>query len=383
LEDGTCLGALALGHRSARLEAFAAGAVILATGGFTRLYLPSTASLGTTGDGQSLAFEAGATLMDMEMVQFHPTVFPGGPGLLITEAALAEGALLVDAKGERLPDAQGVPRHDLCMLTSPALRNGAGPVSVDFTPISGTRLRARLPQTHELVRNVAGLDLTKEPVPIRPAAHRPMGGIETGASGETSLGGLFAVGECACSGLHGAGRLAGNSLTETVVFGRRVGVAAAAYAQTAPRRGVAQSRLADEDRRLGALTSGDGPEDSLGAIHSDLRRLMDEKVGLVRDAAGLNEATSQIHSLKDRYRRLKVKNPSRVYNYELTTYFEVGSMLNVAEAVAAAAQFRTESRGAHRRSDFGDRDDANWRVHTLARLVNGSPHIDKRPVAGR
>jgi succinate dehydrogenase / fumarate reductase flavoprotein subunit len=383
-DDGTCPGALALGHRSAKLDVFAARAVILATGGFTRLYLPSTASLGTTGDGQSLAYKAGVRLMDMEMVQFHPTVFPGGPGLLITEAALSEGAQIIDARGEPISDSKGIPRHELCMLTSAALRDGAGTASLDLRPLGAERILARLPQTHELVRAVAGLDVTKEPVPIRPAAHRPMGGIETSATGETSLAGLFAVGECSCNGLHGAGRLAGNTLTEALVFGRRVGEAAARYAKDAPKRGVPASRVSDEDRRLRALTEGDWSGDSLGQIHSQLRRLMDEKVGLLRDAAGLQEAIGQIRSLRERYERSKVKNPSRVYNYELTTYFEVGAMLSVAEAVAAAAEFRTESRGAHRRSDFPDRDDENWGAHTLVTLVQGSPQLEKRPVgAGR
>lgn len=381
VDDGTCPGALALGHRSAKLDAFTARAVILATGGFTRVYLPSTASLGTTGDGQSLAYEAGARLMDMEMVQFHPTVFPGGPGLLITEAALSEGARIVDAKGEPISDSRGIPRHELCMLTASALGNGAGPASLDFSAIGSKRILERLPQTHELVRTVAGLDVTKEPVPIRPAAHRPMGGIETNATGETSLAGLFAVGECACNGLHGAGRLAGNTLTETLVFGRRVGEAAASYGKGAPQQRVPESRVSDEDRRLGALTGGDSSNDSLGAIHAELRRLMDNKVGLVRDAAGLQEALGQIRNLKERHGKITVKNASRVYNYELTTYFEIGAMLNVAEAVAAAAQFRTESRGAHRRSDFARRDDENWGAHTVVQLVQGSPQLDKRPVA--
>ena len=379
--DGTCLGALALGHRSAKLDAFAARAVILATGGFTRVYHPSTASLGTTGDGPRLAYEAGASLMDMEMVQFHPTVFPGGPGLLITEAALSEGGQIIDSTGEPISSSTGIPRHELCMLTDSALRNGVGSVSVDLRPIGRERILERLPQTHELVRAVAGLDVTKDPVPVRPAAHRPMGGIETTALGATSLAGLFAAGECSCNGLNGAGRLAGNTLTEALVFGRRAGEAAATYAREATKPDVPEARVSDEDRRLGAVTGADSSDDSLGQLQSQLRRLMDEKVGLVRDAAGLEGAIGEIRNLKDRYSRIKVKNPSRTYNYELTTYLEVGSMLSVAEAVATAAQFRTESRGAHRRSDFPNRDDQVWGAHTLVKLVDGSPRLEKRPIA--
>ena len=381
LDDRGCVGALALGHRAAKLDAFSARAIILATGGFTRAYQPSTASLGTTGDGQSLAYMAGASLMDMEMVQFHPTVFPGGPGLLITEAVLEEGGTIIDGSGQPINGARGIPRHALCTLTANALVDGGGAVAVDLRPIGRERILERLPQTYELLKAVADLDPTKEPVPVRPAAHRPMGGIEANANGETSIAGLFAVGECSCSGLNGAGRLAGNTLTEALVFGRRVGEAAAAYAQGAPKSGVAESRVSDEERRLEALTGGDSSADSLGQVELELRHLMDERVGLVRDAVGLQEAIDQIRALKDRHQRIHVKNPSRAYNYELTTYLEVGAMLNCAEAVALGAQVRTESRGAHRRADFPDRDDASWSAHTLVKLVEGSPRLEKKPVA--
>jgi succinate dehydrogenase/fumarate reductase flavoprotein subunit len=379
---GACFGVTALGLRSGKLDSFAARSVILATGGFTRLYLPSTASLGTTGDGQSLAYEAGARLMDMEMIQFHPTVFPGNQGLLITEATLGEGAEIVNQKGEPIPKSKGVPREQICLSIHEAVQNGSGSISLDLRPIGKERLLSRFPQTHELVRAVAGLDITTEPVPIRPAAHRPMGGIETNTVGETSIAGLFAVGECACNGLNGAGRLAGNALTEAAVFGRRVGEAAAAYAKTAPKKSFPAARLSDEEKRLAAITSGDSSGNSLGKIHSELGQLMNEKVGLVRDRAGLQEALDRIRSLKERYRKIRVRNPSRIYNYELTTHLEVGSMLNLGEIVTLAAQTRTESRGAHRRADFPQRDDKNWRCHTLASLVQGSPQLQKKPVVG-
>jgi len=319
--------------------------------------------------------------MDMEMVQFHPLVHPTGPGLLITEAALSEGGQVIDANGDPIGDLKGLPRYEMCKLTSGALRNGAGAVSVDLRPIGRERILERLPQTYELVRAVAELDVTKEPVPIRPAAHRPIGGIQTTVDGETSLTGLFAVGECACPGLNGADRLAGNTLTEALVFGRRAGEAAARYAREASGTSLPQSRVSDEENRIVALTGDGSSDDSLGKIQAELRPLMDDKVGFVRDGAGLDDAISRIRSLKDRHGRIKVKNPSRSYNYELTTYFEVGSMLNVAEVVALAAQFRTESRGAHRRADFPNRDDENWSTHTVAKLRNGSPQLEKKPVA--
>jgi succinate dehydrogenase / fumarate reductase flavoprotein subunit len=381
IDDGAA-GAVALGMRSGKLESFAARAVILATGGFGRIYLPSTVSLGTTGDGQSLAYLSGARLMDMEMIQFHPTVFPKNQALLITEAALSEGAAIVDSKGGALPVANGLTREKLSLSIHQATQNGNGPLSMDLRPIGKEKLLARFPQTHELVRSVAGLDITKEPVPISPAAHRPMGGIETGVDGATSIPGLFAAGECAASGLNGAGRLAGNTLTEALVFGRRAGEAAAAYAKGAAVKGSAAAKLADEEKQLAELTSGESPGDSAGKIHGELGRLMNDKVGLVRDQAGLQEALEKIRGLRERYGKLRVRNKSRIYNYELTGHLELGSMLTLAEIVARAALTRTESRGAHRRADFPQPDDRNWKSHTLVSLVNGEPRWTKKPVEG-
>ena len=381
VEGGVCLGAIALGLRGGKLESFSARSVVIATGGFTQLYVPSTASLGTTGDCQCLAYDAGAQLMDMEMIQFHPTVFARKQGLLITEAALSAGAVIVDQKGGSITDPKGMPRHKICLSIHHAMQNGGGAVSLDLRPMGKEKLRAYFPQTQELVRTVAGLDAMKDLVPIRPVAHRPMGGIETNAAGETSIAGLFAVGECACNGLNGAGRLAGNTLSEAMVFGRTVGEAAAKHATAASKKNFPAAMLADEEKLLAKISSGNSSKDTLGKIHSELGSLMNEKVGLIRNHTGLQEALNQIHSLKDRYSRLRVKNPSRIYNYELTSYLELGSMLTLAEIVASAAAARTESRGAHQRTDFPERDDTNWKSHALMSLVAGTGQLQKKPVA--
>lgn len=381
VEGGTCAGAIALDLRSGKLESFSARSTILASGGFTRSYLPSTASLGTTGDGQSLAYEAGARLMDMEVIQFHPTVFPKKQGLLITEAALNAGALIVDQNGNSITDLTGMPRHKICLAIQHAMQNGGGSVSLDLRPIGKEKMRGYFPQTQELLRTVAGLDATKDLVPIRPLAHRPIGGIETNGAGETSVAGLFAAGECACNGLNGAGRLAGNALTEAVVFGRRTGEAAAKHAAAGSKAAFPTAKLADEEKQLARIFSPETSADSLGKIHSELGHLMNEKVGVIRSAAGLQEALAQIQTLKERYSKLRVKNPSRIYNYELTSYLELGSMLTLAEVVALAAQARTESRGAHHRSDFPERDDTNWKSHTLLSRAEGQPRMQKKAVA--
>lgn len=380
MDDGVCAGAIALNLRTGKLDAFGARAVILATGGFTRLYHPCTASLGTTGDGQALALRAGARLMDMEMVQYHPTVFAGPHPLLITEATLGEGAQIVDGQGHPIAETRGMTRERLCSAIHAALANG-GNVFLDLRPIGKEKLLSRFPQTHELAREVAGLDPTKELVPIRPAAHRPMGGIQASDKGETALTSLFAAGECACNGLNGAGRLSGNTLAEAVVFGRRAGATAAAHAKSGPAKKFPATALSDEEKRLGAVvggTGGNGSTDGAGKIYSELARLMSEKVGAERDARGLEEALERIGGLKERHAKLRVKNSSRIYNYELTSHLELGSLLTLGEAVARSALSRTESRGAHHRTDFPRRDDENWRRHTVASLVKGSLKLETK-----
>jgi succinate dehydrogenase/fumarate reductase flavoprotein subunit len=384
LDNGVCVGATALGLATGTLELFSTRAVILATGGFTRLYLPSTASLGTTGDGQNLAYLAGARLMDMEMIQFHPTVFPGGNGLLITEAALADGAEIVNEKGEPIIQFKFDPREKLALSIVKALQNGNASAALDMRPIGAAKLAAHFPQTRELVNAVAGLDIAKQPIPIFPAAHRPIGGIETGLNGATSVQGLFAAGECACNAVNGAGRLAGNTLTEALVFGRRAGEAAAAYARSSARKNLPASRLNDEERRLAAFSDGGSaqkPADSALRIHAELGRLMNDKVGLMRDKSSLQSALDEVGKLKTRYARLRVGNSSRIYNYELTTYLEIGAMLNLAELVITAGQTRTESRGAHYRTDFPARDDAQWSRHTILSQVNGVAQAETKPLA--
>jgi succinate dehydrogenase / fumarate reductase flavoprotein subunit len=380
-DGGDCFGAIALGLRSGKLDSFGARAVILATGGFSRMYAPSTVSIGTTGDGQALAYLCGARLMDMEMVQFHPTVFPKGQGLLITEATLGSGAQIVNQQGAAIQVAKDAPRSKLSLSISQAAQNGAGSAFLDLKPIGKEKILGSFPQTHELLRSVAGLDCTKDLVPIHPVAHRPMGGIEVKASGETSIAGLFAVGECASNGLNGAGRLAGNTLSEAVVFGKRVGEAAAAYAKSAVKKNFPAAKLAEEEKTLAALASGASSQDSLSAVYAELGGLMNEKVGLIRDAGGLRQALDGIAQLKERYQKIKVRNTGRIYNYELTTHLEVGAMLILAEVVTRSAQARTESRGAHYRSDFPNPDDANWKSHTVAKLSQGSTQLEKKAVA--
>jgi succinate dehydrogenase/fumarate reductase flavoprotein subunit len=379
IDSARCVGVTALGLRTGALDSFGARAVVLATGGFTRLYLPSTVSLGTTGDGQNLAYQAGLPLMDLEMVQFHPLAYAGGNSLMISEAVLAEGGQVVTAGGQPIPNFAGSTRDKMCMAIQQAAGEGA-PVSLDLTLIGSKNLKARLPQTAELLRTVAGLDPAKDLIPIRPVAHRPVGGIEATTTGQTPMHGLYACGECACTGLNGAGRLAGNVLTEAVVFGARAGEAAAAYAKSAPAASFPAGRLEEEKKRLEALVSSEKSDDTAGRIHAELGALMDRSAGAIREAAGLQAARGQIHALKERYARLRVRNESAIYNYELVAYLELGAMLNLAEALVVAAAARKESRGGHRRSDHPVRDDRTGISHTMITMVQGAPQADTRPV---
>ncbi len=379
IDSARCVGVTALGLRSGTLDSFAARAVILATGGFTRGYLPSTVSMGTTGDGQNLAYQAGVPLMDLEMVQFHPLVYPGGNALMITEAVLAEGGRVVIGDGQQIANFAGATRDKMCLAIAQAARDGAG-VSLDLTLIGSQKLRARLPQTTELIRTVAGLDAAKDLIPIRPVAHRPVGGIEANTAGQTPMHGLFACGECACTGLNGAGRLAGNILTEGVVFGARAGEAAAAYAKSAGGVSFPAGRLEEERKRLEALVSSEKADDTAGRVHAELGTLMDRDAGAMREAGGLQAARDQIHALKERYSRLRVRNQAAIYNYELVAYLELGAMLNLAEALVVAAAARKESRGAHRRSDHPARDDRTGISHTIISMVQGAPQVDTRLV---
>ena len=377
-DGGACTGAVALGHRSGQLETFAAGAVVLATGGATQLYLPCTSAVGTTGDGLMLAYDLGVGLVDLEMVQFHPTVYSADRTALVSEAALSEGAQLVNEAGAPVVDAAGLSRAQLAAAVHEAGHNGGGPVSLDLRPVAD--LASRFPGALEVVKSMAGIDATKDAVPVQPVAHRPMGGIGTNAAGETGVAGLYAVGECAHNGLNGAGRLPGNTLAEAVVFGKRVGEAAAAHAKSAGAREAAGAAARDNER-LAEITSGGSSGDTLGTIHRELGELMSSNLGVTRTDAGLAEAQDKIRALQQRHAALRVNNKSRIYNYALAGHIELGNLLKLAEATALAARGRAESRGAHLRSDHPEKDDSNWKAHTVVRSQDGSPKIDTRPVS--
>jgi succinate dehydrogenase / fumarate reductase flavoprotein subunit len=388
VEDGVCRGVLAQEQASGSLNRLNAKAVILATGGLGRMYQPSTSAFTATADGVALAYRAGVPLMDMEMVQYHPTTLKGR-GLVVTEAARGQGARLVNKDGDAFmesyaPGAGDMAPRDVCaraVATEVSEGRGVdGCVFLDFQHLDQALVGDLLPETQLLVKRLAGIDLTKELVPVQPAMHRPIGGIQTDVNGATSVGGLYAAGECASTGVHGANRLGGNTLLECAVFGRRAGEAAAARAQASRLQTGSETAWADEERRVREAAGRDGGEDTIGSIRGELAQTMHGNVGLYRDEEGLRQALGKVEGLKERYARVSVPGIDGPYNPSLAALLELGNMLDVAQVVAASALARQESRGAHYRTDYPRRDDATWLRHTVAFHSPQGPALADKPV---
>ena len=388
IEDGACRGVIAQELSSGTLQAVHAKAVVLATGGMGRMYQPGTSAYTATADGVALAYRSGVPLMDMEMLQYHPTTLKGR-GVVITEAARGEGAYLVNKAGDRFmasydPHSMELAARDLCSRAIEteilAGRGEDGCVFLDFRHLDTARTEDRLPETQLLVKRLADIDIAKDLVPVQPAMHRPIGGIKVDAQGATAMPGLYAAGECACSGVHGANRLGGNSLLECIVFGRRAGEAAANYARATQLQRASASLLADEERRTQEIATRNGGEDTIGSLRRDLASNMHQKVGSYRSRVGMQVVADKISDLKERYTRVGIPSTGGAYNPSLSIYLELGHMLDVAKVIVASALARQESRGAHYRTDFPDRDDTNWLQHTTAVCSPEGPTLGYIPV---
>ena len=388
VEDGVCRGVVAWDLIHGGLHAIGAKAVILATGGSGRVFLTSTNAVINTGDGMALAYRAGAPLADMEFVQFHPTTLKG-TGILITEGARGEGAYLLNTLGERFMKTYAPQQMELATRSTVSLAIGQeilegrgveGCVLLDLRHLGRQRILERLPQIRELAIEFAGLDPIETPIPVRPGAHYQMGGgVRTNQWTETSIAGLYAAGECACVSVHGANRLGGNSLLETIVFGRRAGIRAGEYARTVSLRALTTDQLAIEQTRVQRLLAQKG---SVRAwqIREELGQLMSLNLGLVRTHESMSTALSALTALTHRAASVMVQDKGRVFNTDLVQTFELQSLLDVAETIVASALARQESRGAHYRSDFQKRDDAQWLKHTVARRTPQGPALTYEPV---
>ena len=376
VEDAICRGVLALELGTGKLEAFSASAVVLATGGAGRVYAPSTASQSCCGDGMSLAYRAGLGLRDMEMVQYHPLGFCDRAAFA-SEGALGEGAVLCSPDGQPIFQADNLPLRDaLCRSLASAGDNAA----LDFRSLGKERIGARFLYLERAANDMAGISLDSAPLPVMPRMHRVLGGIETDTNGATAVSGLFAAGECASPGVHGANSLTGNALTASVVFGRQAGSAAAAHVSNTSPQALADLVLQDARHTLEALFSRPASEDTVVTIQRTLASVMAEQVGLVRDETGLREAARCVSDLQTRYTQVGLRHHGKMYNHELLSFYELGALLDVAGAIVAAAQERQESRGVHHRRDFPAPNDAEGQHHSLVTRGPDGPSLTTSPV---
>jgi succinate dehydrogenase / fumarate reductase, flavoprotein subunit len=389
IDDDRCQGVIAWDLLNGGLKTIGAKTVILATGGAGRLYSGTTNAYACTGDGMALALRVGVPLKDMEMMQFHPTTL-SPTGVLITEGTRGEGAYLLNADNERFleryaPNAMELASRDVISRAEQTEidegRGVNGNVLLDLRHLGAEKIHERLHGTRELSMVFAGIDPIHEPIPVRPGAHYHMGGVDTDLVGETAITGLYASGECACVSVHGANRLGGNALMETITFGKRAGEAAAEWALTHTTVAVPPSIEADAERELGALMSRSAGERPW-AIRDELATTMHENFGVFRREDQMQEQGRLIERLKERYERVVVEDKGDIFNNDLTQALELGFLLDLAECMVVAGLARKESRGAHARPyDYPERDDVNYLRHTITSLSpSGRVRLDWKPV---
>jgi fumarate reductase flavoprotein subunit len=403
VDDGQVRGVVAIELMSGKIHTILAKAVILCTGGCGRVFPFTTNANIKNGDGMALAYRAGAPLKDMEFVQYHPTGLPF-TGILITEATRAEGGYMLNKDGYRYlqdydlgtPQPKPVlrsmelgPRDRLSQAFVKEMEKGrtietpyGQVVHLDIRHLGERVINSKLPFVRELCLKYENIDPVKELIPVRPVVHYMMGGVHTDINGATPLGGLFAAGEVACVSINGANRLGSNSLTELLVFGARAGKAAAVFAseQREP-SGQILAQAMDENRGLEQFLSKTGGSERIATVREEMQRTMENGAGIYRTGETLSQSAENIHRLKGRFRDVVIEDHSRTFNTELTAALELSFMLDVAEAMVQCALHRTESRGAHQRTDFPKRDDEKFLAHSLVyRDDNGTSRVEYLPV---
>ncbi|GAB6072396.1 succinate dehydrogenase flavoprotein subunit [Venenivibrio stagnispumantis] len=391
IDNNEAKGVIAIDIRNGEVHAIAAKAIIFATGGYARVYwVRNTNAIGSTGDGMAICYRAGIPLKDMEFVQFHPTGLRS-TGILVTEGARGEGGYLINNKGERFmaryapQKMELAPRDLVARSIETEILEGRGwgegmmaYVHLDLRHLGAEKIKKKLPQIRQLCIDFEGVDPIEEPIPVRPTAHYSMGGIDVRdyKTSMTGVNGVFAVGECACVSVHGANRLGGNSLLDLVVFGKPAGAAAVEYARN---KSESNYNLKAEEERarkeIEELLRKESKE-NINNIRMEMAQTMWDKVGIFREEKPMLEAIEKIKELKERYKLLAPGDSGRLFNTALINYIELGYLLDLAEAIAVTAVLRKESRGAHARRDYPNRDDENFLKHSLAYYTPEGPKVE-------
>jgi succinate dehydrogenase / fumarate reductase, flavoprotein subunit len=384
-DEGNCVGAVQRNVRDGSMELFEAKNVILATGGNGQAWQPTTNALICTGDGIAMAYRVGAPMMDMEMIQYHPTTL-AGKGFLITEGARGEGAHLLNADGDRFmeryaPNKMELASRDVVSRAEQTEINEGrgfedGTVALDITVVPRKRIHEALREIVLVGRDFAGVDITREPIHIKPGNHYTMGGVKTDVHGATEVPGLYAAGEVACVSVHGGNRLGANSLLDTLIFGRRAGEHAAARAKQVNVGGPSASALADEEAVVADVVGRErGSGRRISEIRRELGETMDEHVAVFRNEDGIKAALETVKRLQEEMRSAYIDDRGTVFNQDILGALELGFMLDNAECTCVAALHRTESRGAQYRTDFPERNDDEWLKHIDLRRDTEGPEV--------
>jgi succinate dehydrogenase / fumarate reductase flavoprotein subunit len=392
IEDNAAIGLTAIELKTGEMHAFRTKAIIMATGGYARIYEFTTFSHTSTGDGMAIVYKAGVPLKDMEFIQFHPTgMVP--PGILITGGARGEGGYLINADGERFmkryaPEKMELgPRDIVSRAETTEIQEGRGLegpygpyIGLDLRHLGEEKINERLPLIRDVAIKLGGVDPVEEPIPIRPAAHYSMGGIHTNIKTETPVSGLYATGECSCLNVHGANRLGTNSTSDCLVFGAVAGEEAAKHALSGSLRELPQEKILAEERRVFDEILGGNGDEKIPVIRDEMRRIMSEKAWIFRKGNELESALKEIRELKEKFKNITVEDKGKTFNTGLVAALQLDFTLDLAEVTVASAVARTEFRGAHSRLDYPKRDDENWLKHTLAYYTQEGPRLEYIPV---